>query len=936
MTELPRPPQLARRILERALPPDVREDVSGDVEELFRRRYASAGAVRSRLWYWRQAFSFAARFRAERVRECGTGAGTAAGEAWRPGRAWWSAGDVKLAARMLIRYPGLTIVSVLGMAVGIAISAGAFAILYTFVSPSLPFEEGDRIVAIQNWDTGRNRAERRVVHDFVTWRADLRSIEAVGAFRVVTRNLIAPGAQPETVRIAEMSAAGFRVTRVAPLRGRALLDSDEVPGAPAVLVIAADVWRNRFASDPATVGRTVRLGDAAHTIVGVMPDGFAFPVHDRFWVPFRTAAAGVEPLQGPSITVFGRLAPGVSLETAQAELAAIAQRAALTSPATHAKLRPKVTPYTYPFFDIDDPSARWVVHLMQFLITLLLVIVCVNVAILVYARTATRHGEIAVRSALGASRGRIIGQLFLEALALTVVAAGVGLVLTSAALEQVNGAMAQVYAAVPFWWSFELSPSLVAYVAVLALVTAAIVGVLPALKATGKRVSTGLQQISAGSGGGMQLGTTWTVLIVLQVAIAVALLPAAIFHAWDSLRYGLADPGRVAKEFLTVQLVMDRPTAPAVTSDSYEREFSSRFTARTLELARQLEADPAVADVTFSSATPGGEPTAWVEADGAAAVSDPGEGGGWVATGSRAGHEVRFNRVEPGYFDTFEVPVLMGRGFEPGDIDVIDPRAAAVPAATAGVIVNDSFAREVFGGASPLGRRVRYVGLSNDADPGEVPLGRSFEIIGVVSDFPAKPAESGLAQAKLYHAVAFGRVHGGTLALRTRGADPAAFTGRLRELAAGVDPDLQVRNVVTLDTFLRQEQMMLRVVAAVLVVLTISVLILSSAGIYALMSFTVAKRRKEIGIRTALGADPRQILASIFSRALRQLAIGATVGVAIAMTLELATDGGLMAGHGSVILPIVAAVMMIIGLLAVLGPARQGLRIHPTEALREQ
>ena len=933
MTASPRPPRLARRILEHVLPADVREDVSGDVEELFSRRCAREGVVRARLWYWRQAFTFAARFRAERLRE--RRAGDAPPARARSRSAWWSTGDVKLAARMLIRYPGLTCVSVLGIAVGIMISAGAFAILYTFVSPSLPFDEGERIVAIQNWDTGRNRAERRIVHDFIAWRGELQSVQDLGAFRQVTRNLLAPGRQPEAVRIAEMSAAGFRVPRVAPLLGRPLLDDDEQPDAPPALVIAAEVWRNRFSADPNIVGRVVHLGDTAHTIVGVMPDGFAFPVQDRLWIPFRAERLRSGPREGPSITVFGRLAPGATLAAAQAELGASAQRAALASPATHGKLRAKVTPYTFPFFDIDDPAARWIVHLFQFLITLLLVIVCVNVAILVYARTATRQAEIAVRTALGASRGRIIGQLFVEALALTVAAAAVGLALTSVALEQVNAAMTQAYAAIPFWWVFELSPGLVAYVAVLALGAAAIVGVLPALKATSGRVATGLQQISAGAGG-MRLGKTWTVLIVLQVAIAVALLPAAIFHAWDSLRHGLADSGSTAKEFLTVQLVMDPPAATVVASESDEQEFARRFTARTEALARRLEAESAVATFTFSSTVPGGETTAWIAVDGAEPPAAAGEGGGWVASGSRAGHEVRFNRVAPGFFDAIDIPVLTGRGFTAGDTDAADPRVVgARRSAGAPVIVNESFARTVFGGASPLGRRIRYVGLSNDAEPGEIPLGPAYEIVGVVGDFPANPVDGDLSPAKLYHAVALGQVHGGILSLRIRGANPAAFAGRLRELAAAVDPQLQVRNVATLDAVLGQEQAMLRLVAAVLVGLTLSVLVLSAAGIYALMSFTVAQRRKEIGIRTALGADPRRILGSIFSRALRQLAIGAVLGGTVAVLLELATDGGLMAGHGIVVLPIVGATVMIIGLLAVLGPARRGLRVHPTDALRE-
>lgn len=914
------PPRLARWMLERALPLELRDHVPADLDELYARRLGAHGAGRARLWYWQQVFSFITRFRAEQLRD--------------RNRTHMTTGisrtDLTLAIRMLVRYPGLTIVGVLGMAVGIAISAGAFAILYTFVDPALPLVEGDRIVQILNWDTAQNRAERRTVHDLVEWRRHLNSIHDVGAFRQVSRNLIAPGARPETVRITEMSASGFHVTRIAPLMGRHLVEADERRDAPPVLVIGADVWRNRFGGDPAIVGRTVQLGDLAHTIVGVMPDGYAFPVQDRFWVPFRAEAGQHEMRSGPSVTVFGRLAKGATFESAQAELATVGERAAMASPATHARLRPKVVPYTFPFFDIDDPGARWIVHLMQFLVSLLLVVVCVNVAILVYARTATRQAEIAVRSALGASRRRIVTQLFVEALGLTTAASLVGLLLTSLALKQVNAAMTQMYAGTPFWWTFELSSGLVAYVGALALLAAVIVGVLPALKATGRSVVTGLQQISAGGGGGMRLGRTWTILIVTQVAIAVALLPAAVYHAWDSVRLGFAETGEGASDVLTSQLLMDHHDQ-GLSDDA----FAGRLAAAAADLTARLDAQPGVAAVAFSSSVPGGEPTAWIEVEGLQSPGAPGDEGGWVATGTRAGHEVRFNRVSLNYFATFGVPLLTGRGLESGDVAAGDPRKTSSGGAGSGaVVVNESFARTVLGGTA-LGRRVRYVGVSNDAEPGEVPVGRWYEVAGVISDFPVQQTDRETASAKLYHALP-GAVNGATLSLRMRGAEAGVFGDRLREIAASVDPHLQVRNVATLEAVLRQDQAIMQIVAAVLGALTISVLALTSAGIYAMMAFTVAQRRKEIGIRAALGADPRRILAGIFSRALRQLLAGAGVGVVCAALLEVATDGGLMNGQGLVVLPIVAAVVLVVGLLAVLGPARRSLRIHPTEALRAQ
>jgi MacB-like periplasmic core domain len=287
---------------------------------------------------------------------------------------------------------------------------------------------------------------------------------------------------------------------------------------------------------------------------------------------------------------------------------------------------------------------------------------------------------------------------------------------------------------------------------------------------------------------------------------------------------------------------------------------------------------------------------------------------------------VRFNRVDVGFFDAFDVPILTGRRFEPGDVN---------PAAS-NVIVNRTFVERVLGGRNALGRRIRYVGRSGDARPDLVELGRWYEIVGVVSDFPPRATSMGLVNAKLYHAAASGDTAPVRLAVRGRGTTPAAFAGRLREIAATVDPNLQLRNVLGMDEVLSQEQGMARLLSLGLVILTLSVVAPSAAGIYALMSFTVAQRRKEIGIRAALGADPRRILGSIFSRALIQLATGALLGALVAALLEQLTNGDLMRGNGPVVLPAVAAFMMLVGLLAAIGPARRGLRIDPTEALRQE
>ncbi len=221
-------------------------------------------------------------------------------------------------------------------------------------------------------------------------------------------------------------------------------------------MIGHDEWVRRFGADPDIVGQSVGLGPTAYTIVGVMPEGFGFPTYHSFWIPWRLDAAAYAPRSGPSINVFGRLAPGATLESAQAELTAISRRLAAASPATHEHLRPLVMRYAHAFSDMDDPENALAIYAIEIAIVLLLVLICVNVAILVYARTATRQGEIAVRAALGASRRRIVAQLFVEALMLAGVSAAIGIGLTAVGLRQIEGAMLTLVGRWPFWFSLEL------------------------------------------------------------------------------------------------------------------------------------------------------------------------------------------------------------------------------------------------------------------------------------------------------------------------------------------------------------------------------------------------------------------------------------------------------------------------------------------------
>ena len=829
--------------------------------------------------------------------------------------------DVKLGVRIWLKHPALSLVSVIGMAVATAIGAAYFAGFSTLLDPSLPLDEGDRIVSIQNIDVRSGSEEDRILHDFLTWKDQLRSVDDLAAMRIENRNLIVEGQPTRLVRVAKMTAAGFRVARVAPVVGRLLVDDDERPGAPPVLLIAEETWQSLFDRDAGVLGRSVQLGRTTHTIVGVMPAGFRFPLDNQFWVPLQPDPGGYEPRSGPSVHVFGRLADGVPIDAVEAELSTIGARLAAAYPESHEALRPQVLPYTYPFNGIDNFEVAWWGRVAQFAIGLLVALVAVNVAILVYARTAARTVEIAVRTALGASRCRVVMQLFVEALVLSSAAATLGLTIAGIALWIAQDVVARNPSApLPFWVDLGLSPGTAAYVAGLALVAGVIVGVVPGLKATGRRMQAALQQMSSRASR-PTLGRLWTALIVAQVAIAVAVLPFALYVTGVLLR-GSDQQWHSADALLTASVALQthevRSTAEAGADDAGEDEYRNRVR----ELLLRLEAEPTVADVTFAGRFPGYEGLARFEVE-------PGVGDSATDPDNRPAPVtvvVRINQVETGFFDVLDVPVLDGRGFEESDArDDSNP-----------IVVDRVFAERVQGDSHVLGRRIRRIIriTRRTGSPEEIETGPWLRIVGVVPDIAVKRGFDPGEDARVYQPVAAVAapvpLH---LMVRVRTAGPDA-AGHLRSVASQADAGLQLFQLRTAAEVEREATRGLVYAAWAVAAVTFSVLLLSAAGIYALTSFTVARRRREIGIRTALGASPRRLLGGIFARASAQLGAGVLAGLVLATGLDrLAGDA--LGDRTPVLLPAVAALMVMVGLLAALGPARRGLAVQPTDALRE-
>jgi predicted permease len=807
--------------------------------------------------------------------------------------------DVKLGIRMLRKYPGLSAVAVIGMALAIAIGAGYFTVLGIFMDSTLPVDGGERVMMIETRTvSGPDAGDRDGVtpYDFGRFRAGLKSFTDLGAFREDRRNVITPDGRSTLVNVAAMTASGFGLMRVPPLLGRTLIEEDERPGAAPVLVIGYDEWRRRFDGDPRIVGASVHLDDLTCTIVGVMPEGFFFPIQYQYWAPLRLTAADeiFTPDAVPSLRVFGKVAQGTSLAEARAELATYA----------HDNIRPQAQPYTQAVAGLPGPEAEIEVRGLQYGVSLLLLIVAVNVAILVYARTATRIGEIVVRTALGASRSRVVAQLFVEALVLSGTAAVIGLTVDGIGfrmLREYSRRSPDMADRMPFWFGpgMTLTPATIAYVAGLAILAALVIGVLPALKATGRNVQSRLQQFSS-RGSGLQLGRTWTALIVLQVAIAVAVLPGAIDKARDALRTGFRASAPQANDMLRGSLSLPRGAA---SPDAWQ----ARMAARTAMLIERLQAEPEVAGVTFAQSFPGLERPVMMETEDGVSI------------------DAASTAIAPDLLQLFDVRLLAGRGFTSAD---------ARPGAGT-VIVDQAFANELAPGTNVVGRRMRAVRTSRD---GTQERGPWVEIVGVVPAFArlfTAPDAFNTPRPRFYEAWAPGQTPA-TVVVRVKGGDPMRYADRFRAIAAAIDPTMKLEDLQGVAVWWRHDTQFFAMLAVAIVAVTASVLLLSAAGIYSMMSFTVARRRREIGIRAALGADARRVLVGVVGRAGPQIGAGIAVGLLAATALDAASGGQLMGGHAVVLLPSVVAIMLAVGLLAAIAPARRGLSIQPTEALRDE
>jgi putative ABC transport system permease protein len=812
--------------------------------------------------------------------------------------------DLRLGGRMMAKHPALTVIATIAVAYAIAVGTVGFEITRQALSPTIPLPDGNAIVALRNWNVADNASVPASRRDYELWRDGLSTITDLSAVEVEERSIaVGAAGQPETV--ANVTASTFALTRVPALMGRTLLEADERSGAEEVVVVGYDFWKNKLAGAADAIGRVIRISGTPVTIVGVMPRGYGFPQRNGVWRPLHLERI---PEASPSLRyVFGRLAPGHPREEATAQVAAIGARAATMFPETRKNVRLQILSLPDAVSDLPSVAALVLASINVFLV-LLAALLCGNVAMLLFARAVSRERELLVRSALGASRGRLIMQLFAEALLLCAVGAVVGLMVARFVLARTWTMIEGQTGPLPFWIDTSVSSTTILYAVGLTLFASAIAGFVPAFKVTSGRAGARLRAASSG-GGGLQFGGVWTVVIVAQIALTTMLPVPLLGVGADVAR---DTPARFpAEAFLTATLEMDRFDGVAASGDTVPAARAVRLEARYRALADRLRQDPGVLDVTYADQMP------LMRIRWRGIKMDPGP----AAEHSErcvGGYCAGVVYVDPRFFDVVGAPVIRGRALTTADAEH----------RTRAVLVNEFFVDQVLGGRNPIGRRFRFSQTSE-------PTAESwYDIVGVVPDLGVSDNKGDFGRARIYHTMLARETGPLRVAIHVRG-DPQRFAVRLRELAQATDPALRVIDPKPLPRLVDPDSLGMSFGLELLVSLTSVTLMLSLAGVYAVTAFAVARRTREIGVRVALGAQPLHVLTTVFKRPLVQIALGIGVGAILALGLA---NNDLSDVHlddfGTT--AVFALSTILCCALACIAPTRRALRIQPTEALRDE
>ena len=806
--------------------------------------------------------------------------------------------DIRHALRLFRRTPGFTAVSALTIALAIGGCTAVFSVVNGVLLSPLPYPQPEQIVSVAEEHPGSPSTLGGLLlsnHTYHAWEPAAKTVVDVGAYNP-RRYTVSGEGLPASDRVAgtAVSPALLRVLGVATRTGRSFEDGDAKPGAAPVVLLSHEFWVSRLGSDPAAVGRTLRLDNISHEIVGIMPAGFAFPDSALIYTPFDV------PLPTPNgVSIFAalaRMAPGATPEQVHAEATAAAQ--SVTRPYVMEVVFGKGGPVEVPVQRLSErvtASVRPALLVLAVGIGLVLVIACANVTNLFLSRGVSRAREMAVRAALGAGRARLLRQLLVESLLLSIVGGALGVFLGWLLIRTIPALAPGDF---PRLTNIEINGEVLLVSAVLSMIAGTLSGLLPALRGSRTALSSAMRQgdvrTATASGRGSR-----PVLLALEAALAVVLLVGAALLGRSFANLLDVDAGYDPAGVLTANLV------PVGQDDE------PRMTAVANQVLERVRALPGVEAAGAGNMAPFGGSTA------ISGFTLPGE---TTADGQPVQARALSHWVTPGYFQALGMRLVDGRF----------PVAADATSATRTVLVNESFVKTYFSdGRDVVGRR--YMGMmGNDDTP--------FEIIGVVAD--ALPAAlDGKPEPSIYVTQGgeflFART---TLVVRT-GGDPSALGPAIRSAVREIEPSaVALDHVATLSSQVAESVGQPRFAASVLGAFAILALVLAAIGLYGVLSYNVTARRREMGVRAALGAGRRDLLGLVMWQGLGVTAIGLALGLAASAFLTRLMETMLFGVRPLDIVSFIAApaVLFAVACLACLIPAMRAARVDPAIALRSE
>ncbi len=807
--------------------------------------------------------------------------------------------DIRLALRALLRAPVFTLAAVLMLAVGIGLSIYMFGAINAFALKPLPFAEPQRLVHFEYTDardTSRNIALAQL--DWLDLRARQRSLESLAAYAQGTASLGGIDGPPERLAGAFVSADAFAVLGVQPALGRVLDEDDMRSGAPRVALLGQRVWQLRFNADPGVIGRNVRVNGEATTIVGVMPEGFGFPVAEAMWLPLSSDRVQAAADGSPRVKTFGRLRADISRGQAEQEFGTLMQGLVAERGAPLRGDRPKLEPFADEFI---LPQIRDATNAMFVAVLLVLLIACANVASLILARSAARTRELAIRSALGASRRRLVLQVLVETGVVALAATVLGWFGADLAARLFDTSMS-TGTALPYWVDFSVDLRDLAFYAGIAFAATLLAGLVPALRAGRVDVQEGLRDGSAG--GVVNGGRGGRALVVAEVALCVILLVCAGIAVRSALHAQRSDLGIEVDGVLTGRVGL---------FESTHADDAARL--RFVEALRpRLAALPGVEHVGFASTLP----LMGYERQEYARVGD-------VVAADERRPQAWASSIDAGFFATFGIALREGRLFDSRDT-AASPRVA---------IVSASFAAAAWPGRSALGQRVQLSPKYADSP--------WLEVVGVVDDslqadyLQAGASASHTGDGNVFRPLAQGAPAFLSFALRTHG-DEAALAEAVRAAVRAVEPDLPVYWLQPMRDWRAKIFWGADLLAAMFGAFAVFAVLLAAAGVYAVIAFDVARRTREIGVRRALGARAGGVLAEVLRRGGLQVVVGLAIGLPLAFAFSQLLSGLMLPGsHGDPLVYLgVAGVLLLAMLAAVVVPSRRALRVDPMVALRHE